>query len=52
MKKLTLAEWTQANKHDLRELYSDFLEEQEIGCENVSYVEFQDFMYAQTTHSV
>ncbi len=51
MKKLTKSEWCQANKHDLRELYSDFLEDTGSTCEDVSYVEFQDYMYEQTKHA-
>lgn len=50
MAKLTQAEWTQQNKHDLRELYADFLEDQAVSSNEVSYVEFQDFMYSQTKH--
>ena len=51
MQALNQAEWTQANKQDLRDLYASFLEDTSQGCEDVSYAEFQDFMYAQTKHA-
>lgn len=51
---LTIGEWTQKNKHVLRELYSEFLEEAGFnGCESEapSYIEFQEALFQETTHA-
>lgn len=53
-----IAEWSQANKHTLRYLYGEFIGdtydswEDFINSDAPTYLEFQDYLFNETTHAV